>query len=205
MDYSLLVGIDMNTKVHRSRSVCIGAAVVADVFVCYWGCAGWQELVVGIIDFIRTFTWDKRLEMYVKSSGFLGGSGNLPTVVSPSLWQLFLFFSWELRFVYVFGVVWGVFPLEAYRSRFLDAMGNYFHLVPDQWTYLSTFMSFEHSQTEGTYSLANKDPPTNVSTGATSTAAAATSVNFLASAANTPGLSNAGLSGVSSPGLPSVS
>ncbi len=43
-----------------------------------------QELVVGIIDYIRTFTWDKRMEMYVKSSGILGGSGNLPTVVSPS-------------------------------------------------------------------------------------------------------------------------
>lgn len=56
MDYSLLVGFD-ETK---------------------------QALVVGIIDYIRTFTWDKRLEMWIKSSGFYGGSGNLPTVVSPS-------------------------------------------------------------------------------------------------------------------------
>ena len=56
---------------------------------------GTQELVVGIIDYIRTFTWDKRLEMYVKSSGILGSApaalagsagvfGAMPTVVSPS-------------------------------------------------------------------------------------------------------------------------
>ncbi|CAL1530359.1 unnamed protein product, partial [Lymnaea stagnalis] len=45
MDYSLLVGVDEDT----------------------------QEMVVGIIDYIRTFTWDKKLEMVVKSSGILGG------------------------------------------------------------------------------------------------------------------------------------
>ena len=50
---------------------------------------------MGIIDYIRTFTWDKRLEMYVKSSGILGSApaalagsagvfGAMPTVVSPS-------------------------------------------------------------------------------------------------------------------------
>nr|XP_023422804.1 1-phosphatidylinositol 3-phosphate 5-kinase [Cavia porcellus] len=32
-----------------------------------------NELVVGIIDYIRTFTWDKKLEMVVKSTGILGG------------------------------------------------------------------------------------------------------------------------------------
>ncbi|XP_072181167.1 1-phosphatidylinositol 3-phosphate 5-kinase-like [Diadema setosum] len=54
MDYSLLVGLDKNTK----------------------------ELVVGIIDFIRTFTWDKKLETFVKST-----SGKMPTVVSPELYR----------------------------------------------------------------------------------------------------------------------
>ncbi|KAL6074599.1 hypothetical protein STEG23_028664, partial [Scotinomys teguina] len=34
-----------------------------------------NELVVGIIDYIRTFTWDKKLEMVVKSTGILGGQG----------------------------------------------------------------------------------------------------------------------------------
>ncbi|XP_025088502.1 1-phosphatidylinositol 3-phosphate 5-kinase-like [Pomacea canaliculata] len=77
MDYSLLLGLDEGTK----------------------------ELVVGIIDYIRTFTWDKKLEMVVKSAGILGGQGRMPTVVSPQL----------------------------YKERFLEAMNRYFLHVPDQW------------------------------------------------------------------------
>uniref|UniRef100_A0A8C1KER7 1-phosphatidylinositol 3-phosphate 5-kinase n=1 Tax=Cyprinus carpio TaxID=7962 RepID=A0A8C1KER7_CYPCA len=65
-----------------------------------------DELVVGIIDYIRTFTWDKKLEMVVKSTGILGGQGKMPTVVSP----------------------------ELYRSRFCEAMDKYFLMVPDHWT-----------------------------------------------------------------------
>ncbi|XP_034430000.1 1-phosphatidylinositol 3-phosphate 5-kinase isoform X3 [Hippoglossus hippoglossus] len=65
-----------------------------------------DQLVVGIIDYIRTFTWDKRLEMVVKSTGILGGQGKLPTVVSP----------------------------ELYRARFCEAMDKYFLMVPDHWT-----------------------------------------------------------------------
>jgi len=34
-------------------------------------------------DIIRTFTWDKKLESWVKESGFLGGGGKEPTIVSP--------------------------------------------------------------------------------------------------------------------------
>uniref|UniRef100_A0A023F0I5 1-phosphatidylinositol-3-phosphate 5-kinase n=1 Tax=Triatoma infestans TaxID=30076 RepID=A0A023F0I5_TRIIF len=51
MDYSLLVGLDQTKK----------------------------ELVVGIIDYIRTFTWDKKLETMVKSIG----QNKQPTVISP--------------------------------------------------------------------------------------------------------------------------
>ncbi|KAJ8352896.1 hypothetical protein SKAU_G00243720 [Synaphobranchus kaupii] len=65
-----------------------------------------DQLVVGIIDYIRTFTWDKKLEMVVKSTGILGGQGKMPTVVSP----------------------------ELYRSRFCEAMDKYFLMVPDHWT-----------------------------------------------------------------------
>ncbi|KAM8789825.1 1-phosphatidylinositol 3-phosphate 5-kinase isoform 3-T3 [Rhynchonycteris naso] len=65
-----------------------------------------NELVVGIIDYIRTFTWDKKLEMVVKSTGILGGQGKMPTVVSP----------------------------ELYRTRFCEAMDKYFLMVPDRWT-----------------------------------------------------------------------
>eukprot|EP01135_Chromosphaera_perkinsii_P001317 Nk52_evm44s164 gene=Nk52_evmTU44s164 len=78
MDYSLLVGIDETNK----------------------------QLVIGIIDYIRTFTWDKKLETWVKSTGILGGHGKMPTVTSP----------------------------EFYKYRFRDAMEKYFMMVPDKWT-----------------------------------------------------------------------
>ncbi|KAI5803877.1 hypothetical protein EDC01DRAFT_611391 [Geopyxis carbonaria] len=55
MDYSLMIGIDEDRK----------------------------ELVVGIIDCIRTFTWDKKLESWVKEKGLAGGGRNKPTVTSP--------------------------------------------------------------------------------------------------------------------------
>lgn len=54
MDYSLLVGLDESNN----------------------------ELVLGIIDYIRTFTWDKKLETIIKSAG-----GKLPTVVSPEIYR----------------------------------------------------------------------------------------------------------------------
>ncbi|XP_035226923.1 1-phosphatidylinositol 3-phosphate 5-kinase-like isoform X2 [Stegodyphus dumicola] len=78
MDYSLLVGLDEEKG----------------------------ELVIGIIDYIRTFTWDKKVEMLIKSSGILGGHGKMPTVVSP----------------------------ELYKMRFCEAMDSYFLWIPDQWT-----------------------------------------------------------------------
>ncbi|CAH1099797.1 unnamed protein product [Psylliodes chrysocephalus] len=77
MDYSLLVGLDPDNK----------------------------EIVLGIIDYIRTFTWDKRLETMVKKSGILGGQGKLPTIISP----------------------------EEYQKRFIEAMHKYFLEVPDHW------------------------------------------------------------------------
>ena len=78
MDYSLLVGIDEEK----------------------------HELVVGIVDFIRTFTWDKKLESWVKETGFLGGGGKEPTIVSP----------------------------RQYKARFREAMERYFLMVPDKFT-----------------------------------------------------------------------
>ncbi|CAG8545859.1 16743_t:CDS:2 [Acaulospora morrowiae] len=77
MDYSLLVGFDEEK----------------------------HELVVGIVDFIRTFTLDKRLESWVKESGILGGGGKEPTIVSP----------------------------RQYKNRFREAMDKYFLMVPDRW------------------------------------------------------------------------
>ncbi|KAE7998383.1 hypothetical protein FH972_002933 [Carpinus fangiana] len=79
MDYSLLVGVDEEK----------------------------HELVLGIIDFMRQYTWDKHLETWVKTSGILGGSKNTtPTVISP----------------------------QQYKKRFRKAMTAYFLMVPDQWS-----------------------------------------------------------------------
>ncbi|XP_033252828.1 putative 1-phosphatidylinositol 3-phosphate 5-kinase [Drosophila miranda] len=81
MDYSLLVGLEKKNSL----------------------------LVLGIIDYIRTFTLDKRVESIIKQSGLLGGKGKDPTVVSP----------------------------ERYKQRFIDAMDRYFLTVPDRWERLS--------------------------------------------------------------------
>ncbi|XP_048234240.1 1-phosphatidylinositol-3-phosphate 5-kinase FAB1B isoform X2 [Ricinus communis] len=79
MDYSLLVGVDEQT----------------------------HELVLGIIDFMRQYTWDKHLETWVKATGILGGPKNAsPTVISP----------------------------KQYKKRFRKAMTTYFLMVPDQWS-----------------------------------------------------------------------
>ncbi|KAL5560023.1 hypothetical protein UlMin_036234 [Ulmus minor] len=75
MDYSLLVGVDTQR----------------------W------ELVCGIIDFLRQYTWDKQLETWVKSS--LVPRHLLPTVISP---------------------------IE-YKRRFRKFMSTHFLSVPDHW------------------------------------------------------------------------
>jgi 1-phosphatidylinositol-3-phosphate 5-kinase len=78
MDYSLLVGVDDEK----------------------------HELVLGIIDFMRQYTWDKHLETWVKSSGILGGPKNAsPTVISPM----------------------------QYKKRYRKAMSAYFIVIPEQW------------------------------------------------------------------------
>lgn len=74
MDYSLMVAID------EKRS----------------------ELVVGIIDCIRTYTWDKKLESWIKDRGFAGSSRNRPTVTSP----------------------------KEYKGRFREAMARYVLQAP---------------------------------------------------------------------------
>ncbi|KAK2878190.1 hypothetical protein FQN49_001071 [Arthroderma sp. PD_2] len=64
-----------------------------------------QEIVVGIIDCIRTYTWDKKLESWIKDRGFAGGGKNRPTVTSP----------------------------KEYKSRFREAMARYVLYAPDSW------------------------------------------------------------------------
>ena len=106
MDYSLLVGVD-----ETNHQLVIGASICILLrFFLLLGCdrPGFYHkvyLLLGIIDYIRTFTWDKKLETLVKST-VLGAGQGPPTVVSP----------------------------EVYRNRFLEAMDRYFLLVPDKWS-----------------------------------------------------------------------
>jgi len=76
MDYSLLVGVDK--KKH--------------------------EIVFGIIDYLRQYTWDKQLETWVKAS-LVVPKNELPTVVSP----------------------------KEYKKRFRNFMTKCFLTVPDTW------------------------------------------------------------------------
>ncbi|KAK4700951.1 hypothetical protein P7C70_g5290, partial [Phenoliferia sp. Uapishka_3] len=130
MDYSLVVGVD----------------------------SGKQELVVGIVDFIRTYTWDKVLESWVKDSAFLGtfliqhrlgvfqhtnflllGKSSKPggpTIVTP----------------------------KQYKNRFRDAMDAYFLLAPDPWlspTSLLPLCGQKGAATEGKEAFAT-DPTLKV-------------------------------------------
>ena len=78
MDYSLLVGMD----------------------------EGQRCLVVGIIDYLRSYTYDKAVETYIKSYNILLGDGNnRPTVLDP----------------------------VRYKTRFAVMMNKYFTDVPDRW------------------------------------------------------------------------
>ena len=64
-----------------------------------------KELVVGIIDVVRTYTWDKKLESWIKDRGFAGGGRNRPTVTSP----------------------------KEYKNRFREAMNRYILQAPNSW------------------------------------------------------------------------
>jgi 1-phosphatidylinositol-3-phosphate 5-kinase len=78
MDYSLLVGVDDNR----------------------------QQLVVGVIDYIRSFTWDKKLEMAIKILPQVTSQNKkMPTIISP----------------------------HDYRQRFCEKMDLYLLSVPDAW------------------------------------------------------------------------
>ncbi|XP_028752152.1 1-phosphatidylinositol-3-phosphate 5-kinase FAB1B-like [Neltuma alba] len=95
MDYSLLLGIDQEH----------------------------HQLVVGIIDYMRRYTWDKHLETWVKASGILGGPKNAaPTVISP----------------------------HQYKERFRKAMIAYFYMLPDQWSVPPSNSDFHEDNTQST-------------------------------------------------------
>ncbi len=76
VDYSILLGIDEEKR----------------------------EIVMGIIDYLHQYTWDKQIETGVKSLGKIAGQST-PTVISPG----------------------------SYKDRFRQAMERYFMAIPDQF------------------------------------------------------------------------
>lgn len=82
MDYSVIIGVDTSDEDN-------------------------PELVVGIIDFLRSYTWDKRVETFVKEQSSLLGAakGELPTVITP----------------------------KQYANRFLSFLDGILLLSPDSW------------------------------------------------------------------------
>lgn len=87
-----------------------------------------KELVVGIIDCIRTYTWDKRLESWIKDRGFAGGGRNRPTVTSP----------------------------KEYKSRFREAMARYILQAPNCWHHFGVPQHIGGGSSMPTSALAQK-------------------------------------------------
>jgi 1-phosphatidylinositol-3-phosphate 5-kinase len=77
VDYSILVGLDENS----------------------------DQVVVGIIDYMRQYDIVKRMERMGKSVGMIAGQAE-PTIIQP----------------------------PQYRKRFVMAMDRYFMPVPDKWS-----------------------------------------------------------------------
>src|SRR5690606_29776161 len=87
MDYSLMIGFDEDNK----------------------------ELIVGIIDCIRTYTWDKRIETALK--GINAGANKKPTVITP----------------------------REYKNRFREAMERYILEAPNCWHLFSRMNFIENN------------------------------------------------------------
>ncbi|GAA5919437.1 hypothetical protein JCM1841_002389 [Sporobolomyces salmonicolor] len=92
MDYSLVVGVDSSK----------------------------QELVVGIVDFIRTYTWNKRIESWVKETTFIGGASKSggPTIITP----------------------------KQYKMRFREAIDGYLLLSPTPWLSSTSLLALTDGQ-----------------------------------------------------------
>lgn len=84
MDYSLVVGVD---SVRQELVV----GIVGELIMVGHGPHADSDMRKTRIspDFVRTYTWDKRLENWVKDTAFLGGASDwqfrTPSVVTDAL------------------------------------------------------------------------------------------------------------------------
>lgn len=100
MDYSLVVGVDS-----VKNELVVGIVGMSSFLVQTSRSVSPLDQIC-LPDFIRTYTWDKKLESWVKDSAFLGGANKgEPTIIGP----------------------------RQYRQRFLSAMERYFPLVSSRF------------------------------------------------------------------------
>lgn len=98
MDYSLMIAIDEEKR----------------------------ELVVGIIDCIRTYTLDKKLESWIKDRGLAGGGRNRPTITSPKEYKS-RFREAMARYVLPFPRVRGLGSVSLTMFRYILQVPNCWH------------------------------------------------------------------------------
>ncbi len=130
MDYSLLVGIDddNNQLIVGLIGKTFRSIIVPFNFICKDFFFFLQNSCI-FLDYIRTFTWDKRLETFVKSSGILGGQGKMPTVVSPELYRTRFCEAMNRRFLRT------IQDKQVFNGFlfFLNISSGYFTSVPSFW------------------------------------------------------------------------
>ena len=61
-----------------------------------------MKVIIGIVDYFRTYTFDKAMESFVKRTRFFAENHLLPTIISP----------------------------EEYQGRFMSSMHEYFYVSP---------------------------------------------------------------------------
>ena len=111
MDYSLIVGMDAKGNMY-----------------------------IGIVDILRTWTWDKKLEMIVKKSGILGNNKEVSRAYRPVSRMFYFFFgctNQTLGSYKQIAIAWSQQPTvlspREYCDRFRKALNDYLVVVPDRW------------------------------------------------------------------------
>jgi len=86
MDYSLVVGVDA-----VKSELLVGIVGASSPFPRSRSSRSLTlSLSLRRADYIRTYTWDKRIESWVKETTFLGGASKAggPTVITPKQYKL---------------------------------------------------------------------------------------------------------------------
>lgn len=78
MDYSLLCGFDQT-----NNDIVVGIIGEYQRLFIRWPIGKYFILFL-FIDYLRVFTWDKKVETYIKT---IGGQGKMPTIVSPEIYR----------------------------------------------------------------------------------------------------------------------